>query len=83
MRGAYGLLVEITHRASGYVTRYAHLRATDVKVGDVEKRGDIIAYVGSSGMSTGPHLHYEVRRNGRAVNPRLYMIDLNHSYIID
>jgi hypothetical protein len=83
VRGSYGLMVEVTHRSSGSVTRYAHLKNANIKVGDMVKRYDIIGNVGSSGVSTGPHLHYEVRVGGRASNPRLHMIDNNSDYIID
>jgi len=68
----YGLMVEITHE-SGLVTRYAHTRAVLVKVGDKVTKGQTIALVGSTGRSTGPHLHFEVVRDGRAVNPARYL----------
>lgn len=72
--GALGNLVSIDH-GSGLVTQYAHLAKSLVKVGDRVKRGDTIALIGSSGRSTGAHLHYEVRQNGIAVNPRPYIVD--------
>ena len=68
----YGLLVEVTHE-SGLITRYAHTSATLVKVGDRVKKGQEIALVGTSGRSTGPHLHFEVVRNGNPVNPMRYL----------
>ena len=68
----YGLLVELTHE-SGLVTRYAHLTHTLVKVGDKVTRDREIATVGTSGRSTGPHLHFEVIKNGRPVNPGGYL----------
>jgi murein DD-endopeptidase MepM/ murein hydrolase activator NlpD len=71
-KAGYGVLVEVTHE-SGLITRYAHTSATLVKVGDRVKKGQSIALVGSSGRSTGPHLHFEVVRNGRAVNPMKYL----------
>jgi murein DD-endopeptidase MepM/ murein hydrolase activator NlpD len=71
-RAGYGLLVEITHE-SGLVTRYAHTSATLVRVGDRVKKGQAIALVGSSGRSTGPHLHFEVVRNGQSVDPMRYL----------
>jgi murein DD-endopeptidase MepM/ murein hydrolase activator NlpD len=71
-KSAYGKTVEITH-ASGLVTRYGHINALIAKVGDKVKRGDIIARVGSSGRSTGPHIHLEVLKDGRQVNPAPYL----------
>jgi murein DD-endopeptidase MepM/ murein hydrolase activator NlpD len=68
----YGLVVEITHDAN-LVTRYAHASAVLVKVGDRVKRGDEIARVGTTGRSTGPHLHFEVLSNGQATNPTRYL----------
>lgn len=73
-RGNYGRMVEIDH-GYGYVTRYAHASRLLVRVGQQVKRGDKIAEVGSSGLSTGPHLHYEVLQNGRSVNPSHYVFD--------
>lgn len=69
-----GKVVKIDH-GDGLVTVYAHLSAFDVKKGQVVKRGDIIARSGDSGRSTAPHLHYEVRIDGRAVNPKPYILD--------
>ena len=71
-RGGYGRLVEIRHD-NGLVTRYAHLRRIDAKGGDSVDAGETIGGLGSSGRSTGPHLHFEVRINGRAVNPRPFL----------
>lgn len=68
----YGVAVDITHE-SNLVTRYAHTSAILVKVGDRVHKGQEIARVGSSGRSTGPHLHFEVLRNGNAVNPSPYL----------
>jgi len=70
-RFSFGLLVEITH-PNGVVTRYAHCRIALVRKGDRVERGTMIATVGSSGLTTGPHLHYEVWRNGNAVDPRRF-----------
>lgn len=67
-----GNLVVIEH-GFGYSTFYAHNKRNTVRVGQTVKRGDIIAYVGSTGNTTGPHLHYEVWKNGKPVNPRQYM----------
>jgi murein DD-endopeptidase MepM/ murein hydrolase activator NlpD len=71
-KAGYGLLVELTHE-SGLITRYAHLAATLVKVGDKVTRDAEIATVGTSGRSTGPHLHFEVVKDGRPVNPGGYL----------
>ena len=66
--GGYGRMVEITH-GNGYVTRYAHNAKLLVKPGQTVKRGDPIALMGSTGRSTGPHVHFEVLRDGRPMNP--------------
>lgn len=66
--GGYGRMVEVQH-ANGFTTRYAHLSKILVSEGQKVTAGDIVGKVGSSGRSTGPHLHYEVRRNGDALNP--------------
>ncbi|HYM47666.1 MAG TPA: M23 family metallopeptidase, partial [Burkholderiaceae bacterium] len=71
-KAGYGMIVEITHE-SGLVTRYSHCSATLVKEGDKVSRGQEIAKVGTTGRSTGPHLHFEVIRNGRPVNPVAYL----------
>jgi murein DD-endopeptidase MepM/ murein hydrolase activator NlpD len=75
-RGDYGLLIEIDH-GHGIRTRYAHLSGTSVKVGQMVKRGQEIGAVGTTGLSVGPHLHYEVLVNGRHSNPRRYILDMN------
>lgn len=67
-RGAYGMHVRIRH-AGGFETRYAHLSRIDVRAGDEVPRGAMIGLVGSTGRSTGPHLHYEVRRDEKALDP--------------
>jgi murein DD-endopeptidase MepM/ murein hydrolase activator NlpD len=56
-----------------FSTFYAHNKMVSVKVGQEVKRGDIICYVGSTGNSTGPHVHYEVWHNGRPINPVIYL----------
>lgn len=66
--GGYGNLVELDH-GNGLTTRYAHLSAFDVKAGDIVAAGAIIGRAGSTGRSTGPHLHYETRHDEQAVNP--------------
>ena len=70
-KAGYGLMVEVTH--GNIVTRYAHATAVLVKVGDRVDRGQPVATVGTSGRSTGPHLHFEVLRRGRAVDPKGYL----------
>lgn len=71
-RYGYGLLVEVNH-GNGYKTRYAHCDETLVKVGDVVRKGEVLAKMGSSGRSTGPHVHFEVYKNGRTVDPAAYI----------
>lgn len=71
-RYGYGNLVEINH-GNGYVTRYGHNKSVEVKVGEPVKKGDTIAKMGSTGRSTGPHVHFEVIRNGRTVDPMKYV----------
>ncbi len=71
-KAGYGSMVEVTHE-SGLVTRYAHTSASLVKEGDKVTRGQAIANVGSTGRSTGPHLHFEVLRNNHHVNPIAYL----------
>ena len=67
----YGNLVKIDHGYS-YVTFYAHMSKINCKVGQKVQRGDVIGYVGNTGLSSGPHCHYEVRKNGKPVNPVNY-----------
>lgn len=78
--GGYGNMVEIDH-GNGITTRYAHLSSILVNVGDTISAGEAIARSGSTGRSTGPHLHYEVRLNGEAVDPMRFLtagIKLSH-----
>ena len=70
----YGNLIIIDH-GYGYKTLYAHLNKFNIKKGDKIERGKIIGYVGSSGLSTGPHLHYEVIKDGKKVNPINYLFN--------
>ncbi len=70
--GGYGRMIEINH-GNGLSTRYGHLSEIKVKVGDVVKIGQIIGAVGSTGRSTGPHLHYETRIDGEAVDPQKFL----------
>ncbi|HHT99644.1 MAG TPA: M23 family metallopeptidase [Bacteroidales bacterium] len=67
----YGNYVEVDH-GFGYTTLYAHMSEFKVRVGQKVKRGEVIGFVGNTGKSTGPHLHYEVRIKGKAVNPTHY-----------
>jgi murein DD-endopeptidase MepM/ murein hydrolase activator NlpD len=71
-RSGYGLMVEVNH-GNGYTTRYAHSEKLFVEVGDVVNKGQSIALVGSTGRSTGPHVHFEVYKNGRVVDPAAYI----------
>jgi len=68
----YGNIVEIRH-ADGYITRYAHNQENLVKEGDRVEKGEPIAMLGSSGRSSGPHVHFEVRRNGKIINPARFI----------
>lgn len=72
LREGYGWLVEITH-GNGLVTRYGHNARNLVNVGDTVSRGQALALMGSTGRSTGPHVHFEVLRNGRQVDPLSYV----------
>jgi murein DD-endopeptidase MepM/ murein hydrolase activator NlpD len=71
-QGGYGNLIEIDH-GNGLVTRYGHLSRVDVRVGDNIQRGQLVGLVGSTGRSTGPHLHYELRLNDKPINPRILL----------
>ena len=64
----YGKVVIINH-GFGYESLYAHMSKIIVKPGEKVKRGQIIGYVGNTGRSTGPHVHYEIRKNGKPINP--------------
>lgn len=72
VRGGYGNMVEVQH-PNGYATRYAHLSRIAVRPYQPVRQGDVIGYVGATGLATGPHLHYEVRRKGQPVDPALAM----------
>jgi murein DD-endopeptidase MepM/ murein hydrolase activator NlpD len=66
--GGYGYMVVVQH-GNGFETRYAHLSSISVVAGQQIQRGQTVGLVGSTGRSTGPHLHYELRQNGRPLNP--------------
>lgn len=68
----FGNMVQLDH-GNGFETLYAHARTTQVKVGDVVKKGQVIALSGTSGRATGPHVHFEVHKNGRVVDPASYI----------
>jgi len=72
--GGMGKMIVIDH-GHGYKTRYGHLDSYKVKVGQTVKRGDEIATMGNTGYSTGPHLHYEIIKNGKAINPYHYILN--------
>jgi len=72
MMGGYGRIIQLDH-GHGISTRYGHLSGFAVAVGERVQRGDVIGYVGASGRSTGPHLHYEVRIFNTPVNPHKYL----------
>ncbi len=72
MRYGYGNLVEVSH-GNGYTTRYAHNRKNLVSVGEKVEKGEIIALMGASGRSTGTHVHFEVLRHGKHLNPNKYL----------
>ena len=69
--GGYGNLVVVRH-SNGYETYYGHLSKFLVKEGQKVKKGDIVALSGNTGRTTGPHLHYEIRKNGKAINPKYF-----------
>ncbi len=71
-KGGYGYLVEIDH-GNGYKTRYGHNQMVVVKAGEVIKRGQVIAKLGSTGRSTGPHVHFEVIKNGKRIDPMKFV----------
>ena len=71
-QSGYGNLIKVQHEL-GTETRYGHLSKIKVKVGQKVSQGSLIGAMGNTGRSTGPHLHYEVRVNGRAVNPMTFI----------
>ncbi len=72
--GSYGKMIKIDH-GHGMITRYGHIQKTLKKRGEAVKRGDVIALMGNTGRSTGPHVHYEVLLNGLPVNPKKYILN--------
>ena len=71
-RNGYGNLVQINH-GNGYSTRYGHCDHILVKVGTTVKKGEVIAKMGTTGRSTGPHVHFEVLKNGHAIDPKRFI----------
>lgn len=71
-RFGYGKMVEVEH-TGGYKTRYAHARTVDVQIGQLVEKGQQVATLGNTGRSTGPHVHYEVLRHGKHVDPQAYI----------
>lgn len=76
-KAGYGKTIEISH-GNGLMTRYAHMSAYRARVGQEVEAGDVIGAIGNTGRSTGPHLHFEVRINDRAVNPRPFLEKARH-----
>ncbi|MCL2688887.1 MAG: M23 family metallopeptidase [Chitinispirillia bacterium] len=74
----FGNLVKISHLNGEYITYYAHLHKAAVTPGQFVKRGELIGYMGNSGRSTGPHLHYEVHHKGRPINPMAFILPADH-----
>ena len=72
VKSGYGNVIEVTH-GNGYVTRYAHAQSLVARVGDMVAKDQLIAYMGSTGRSTGTHLHYEVIENGKQIDPATYV----------
>ena len=72
VKAGYGTMIEVSH-GDGLSTRYAHNQENLATLGDLVRRGDVIALMGSSGRSTGPHVHFEVFKHGRAVDPASYV----------
>jgi murein DD-endopeptidase MepM/ murein hydrolase activator NlpD len=72
VKSGYGNVIEVNH-GNGYVTRYAHAQRLAAKVGDMVAKDQLIAYMGSTGRSTGTHLHYEVIENGKQIDPATYV----------
>jgi len=71
-RSGYGMLVEVNH-GNGYESLYAHNQEVLVNPGDIVKKGQVVALSGNSGRSTGPHVHFEIHKNGRVIDPASYI----------
>ncbi len=71
-QGGYGNMIEIDH-GNGLTTRYGHLSRIEIQTGDTIQRGQLIGLIGSTGRSTGPHLHFEIRLNDKPINPRRFL----------
>lgn len=82
IRGRYGKLLEIEH-ANGLITRYGHNKELFVKPGQTVKKGQKIASIGKTGRASGPHLHFEVRKNGKAVDPVEFFPELKKLFSKD
>ncbi|MGH6790121.1 MAG: M23 family metallopeptidase, partial [Pseudolabrys sp.] len=70
--GGYGKMVEVDH-GNGFSTRYGHLSEIDVKIGQKIRAGEVVGKIGSTGRSTGPHLHYETRINDQPLDPQKFL----------
>ena len=68
-RGGYGIQVHIVHGSFGFESKYAHLNSVNVRQGQKVKRGEVIGLSGNTGLSKGPHLHYEIVKDGKKINP--------------
>jgi hypothetical protein len=77
VKGSFGNIVLLDHAGSGYETLYGHLQQTAVVAGQPVRRGELIGYLGNSGRSTGPHLHYEVHRYNKICNPLNFILPLD------
>lgn len=82
VRGGYGNMVEVQH-PNGYATRYAHLSGIAVRPYQAVRQGDVVGWVGSTGLATGPHLHYEVRRKGQPVDPAVVTVVTGTTTAVD
>ena len=71
-KGGYGNMIDVDH-GNGLITRYGHMSKLEAQVGQNVTRGQLIGYIGSTGRSTGPHLHFELRLNDRPINPRHFL----------